>query len=59
MHDKPRTSSTEAERVAEQFSRNIERRVSYRSKREAYIKARIAYIKRMADNPAFMKVQAD
>lgn len=54
-----KTQSTERERAAEQFTRNIERRVAYRIKLTAYYRERMAHIKRMAKNPAFLKVQAD
>lgn len=61
-----KTTSTEAERVAEEEKRNQERLALYKIKREVdeimkevNERTRLAYIKRMSDNPAFLKVQAD
>jgi hypothetical protein len=54
-----KTISTETERAAEQRTRNIERRAAYRVRLASYAAARLAYLERMANNPTFLRPQAD
>lgn len=66
MREKHITSSTEAERAAEEEKRNQKRLALYKIKREVdeikkevNERTRLAYLERMSKNPSFLKVQAD
>lgn len=53
------TTSTEPDRHLEQAIRNRERMAVYHSRYAAHLRTRLTYLRRNANNPMFLRPQAD
>jgi hypothetical protein len=53
------TKPTDQDRTIEQEIRNRERLAAYHSRYAKHLRARMAYLRRSANNPMFLRPQAD